>query len=146
MSETTTNETEIAEAKRTILKILRDDPTFQTSGVLTAKIGELFKKEDSKSRSFKDIFPTTTVTQFMRDYLAEDVHLTKDPSNPIRIYARSPVAAPAQLPEVASPIFASKVPRKLFKLRVFLLALSDEERKKFSVDGSLLLSLLKDET
>ena len=140
----TRNETEIAEVKQAILNLLHDDPAFNTTGVLTAKIGEVFKKVDAKGRSFREIFPTTTVTQFLRDELADSVQLVKDPNNPIKIFARSPTAA-SEAREAVVQSSSSKIPRKLFKLRAFLLALSDDERKKFSLDGSLLLSLMRDE-
>lgn len=138
-------ETEISEVKQTILNLLHADPAFNTTGVLTAKIGEVFKKVDAKERSFREIFPTTTVTQFLRDELADSVQLVKDPNNPIKIFARSPTAVSEAAQEIGGQSSSSKIPKKLFKLRAFLLTLSDDERKKFSLDGSLLLSLMRDE-
>jgi hypothetical protein len=141
----TTIETDLAEVKQTILNLLHADPAFNTTGVLTAKIGERFKKADSKGRSLREIFPTTTVTQFLRDELADSVQLVKDPNNPIKIFARSLSAASDETQEAMLQRSSSKIPRKLFKLRAFLLALSDDEREKFSLNGSLLLSLMRDE-
>ncbi|NTJ45081.1 hypothetical protein G6L28_21070 [Agrobacterium larrymoorei] len=139
------NEVEKADARKLILSILKDEPAFQENGVLTSKIGEYFKNRDPQSRSFKEVFPDTTITQFLKDNLSDEVKLAKDPSNPIKIFARANSALSGEFQEAPAVNASSKIPKKLFKLRAFLLALSEEERKKFSLDGALLLSLLRDE-
>ncbi|MCH6203881.1 hypothetical protein L3V16_08495 [Brucella ciceri] len=139
----------INSAKKILMEALKSEDTFTNGGVLTAHLGGRFKRLHPEGKSFKEIFPQTSITQFIRDNLKDCVTLRTDPSNPIRIYAVDGSVSEQEGTDSLSssrvkPIPKGVMPRKLFKLRSFLSSLSPEERQKFSIDGELLWSILQD--
>lgn len=139
----------INSAKKILMEALTSEETFTNGGVLTAHLGGRFKRLHPEGKSFKEIFPETSITNFIRDYLSDRVTILKDPHNPIKIYA-SDKENESLKEGIEEQIIVSKAPRrgslpnKMFKLRSFLSSLEKEEREKFTLDGELLWSILQD--
>jgi hypothetical protein len=126
-------------ASEIIRAILAGDPDFRGRGVLTAEIGYRFAPAHPEKKTFKEIVPDGTITEFIRTNLADFATIAVDPENHVRIFVR---AKDAEAHVTTLRAEQSTLPPKLYRLRGFLMALDPGERQALTFTGEFLHTLL----